>query len=308
MTGPSSEHPDPVLSRQGELWRGCFSAMAGPCEILMHGPGEPEARKALQAASTEAWRIEQRYSRYRSDSVVSRINASGGEPVEVDEECARLLDFADHLHRISNGAFDVTSGVLRRAWTFDGGNVVPSADRVRALLAFVGWDHVEWTAPRIRLPRGMEIDFGGIGKEYAVDRVAEQLARSHAGGFLVNFGGDLRASGRRPGGQPWTVAVESPGRAGEGIQQIEIASGGLATSGDARRFVMHEGRRYGHILDPRTGWPVRGAPRSVTVLAATCVEAGLLSTLAILHGPDASRFLHDNRARAWVVGDSGSSS
>lgn len=275
--------------------------MAGPCEILMAGLGEAQARTALTWASRETWRIEAAYSRYRPDSVVSRINASEGRPIEVDEECARLLDFAAHCHRISGGAFDVTSGVLRRAWTFDGGNEVPARDTIEALLAFVGWDRVLWEPPRIRLPRGMEIDLGGIGKEYAVDRVAEGLASAHPASFLVNFGGDLRATAPRPGDRPWSVAVERPDRRGEGLERIPIESGGLATSGDARRFVIHEGRRYGHILDPRTGWPVAGAPRSVTVQAATCVEAGLLATLAILQGPGAAQFLDEHRVRAWIV-------
>jgi thiamine biosynthesis lipoprotein len=301
MTGPSSDPAKPELSRQGELWRGTFSAMAGPCEVLMDGLGEREARASLQVASAQAWRIEAHYSRYQPESVVSRINSSAGEAVEVDEECARLLDFADHLHRISEGAFDITSGVLRRAWTFDGGDRVPSRETVQALLAFVGWDQVRWDPPTIQLPRGMEIDLGGIGKEYAVDRVAEELSDRFGGSFLVNFGGDLRVTGPRSDGSPWTAAIESPGRDREGIEEIRIHRGGLATSGDARRFVLHQGRRYGHILDPRTGWPVAGAPRSVTVLAATCVEAGLLATLAILQGKNAARFLDDNHARSWVV-------
>ena len=302
MTGPSSDPAKTTLSRQGDLWRGSFSAMAGPCVVLMDGPGEREARRALDRAPAEASRIEMKFSRYRDDSVVSRINRSAGEPVEVDEECARLLDFADHLHGISDGAFDVTSGVLRRAWTFDGGTQVPSRDEVRALLAFVGWSQVEWTAPVIRLPKGMEIDFGGIGKEYAVDRVAEDLAATFEGSFLVNFGGDLRVTGPRTGDEPWQVAIERPGRDGEGIGQVPITRGGLATSGDDRRYVMHEGCRYGHILDPRTGWPVADTPRSVTVHAGTCVEAGMLATLAILQGPRAGEFLDEHGVRSWVVG------
>lgn len=306
MTGPSSDPSRTKLSRQGDLWRGSFFAMAGPCEVLMDGPGEREARLALKHARAEAGRIEKHFSRYRDDSIVSHINSSRGEPVEVDEECARLLDFADHLYQISGGSFDVTSGVLRKVWTFDGGSRVPARDAITALLAFVGWDKVTWSAPWITLPRGMELDFGGIGKEYAVDRVADELEREFAGSFLVNFGGDLRVTASRADGRPWTVAVERPGRGGEGIEQIDMQSGGLATSGDAKRFVMHEGRRYGHILDPRTGWPVANAPRSVTVQAATCVEAGLLSTLAILQGPEAGLFLQENHARSWVVADSAS--
>jgi thiamine biosynthesis lipoprotein len=142
------------------------------------------------------------------------------------------------------------------------------------------------------MPAGMEIDFGGIGKEYAVDRAAARIAAAIPDPFLVNFGGDLYASGPRRGGRAWGVGLDDPDRTGEAaIERIDLPRGGLATSGDARRFVVHRGRRLGHILDPRTGWPVEGAPRSVTVVAATCVEAGTLSTLACLEGAHAAAFL-----------------
>jgi len=300
MTGSSSRSKW-TLSRQGHLWRGRFSAMGGPCEVLIDGLRRRDARAALKRTRAEARRIEARFSRYRPDSVVSRINASAGRVVEVDDECARLLDFADHLHSISNGSFDITSGVLRRVWSFDGGSRVPETQAVRELLELVGWEKVEWARPRIRLPEGMEIDFGGIGKEYAVDRVAEELARSYVGRFLVNFGGDLRVTAPQRDKSEWQVAIERPEHEGEGIQQIPMARGGLATSGDSRRFVLHEGRRYGHILDPRTGWPVAGAPRSITVQAETCVEAGMLSTLAVLQGARAASFLQEHGIRSWVV-------
>jgi thiamine biosynthesis lipoprotein len=108
----------------------------------------------------------------------------------------------------------------------------------------------------------------------------------------VNFGGDLCASGPRRTGGPWRVGVDDPERPGDAVlYRIDLPRGGLATSGNARRFVMYRGQRLGHILNPRTGWPVEGAPRSVTVVADTCVEAGSLSTLAYLQGPRAREFL-----------------
>jgi thiamine biosynthesis lipoprotein len=147
----------------------------------------------------------------------------------------------------------------------------------------------------------MEIDFGGIGKEYAVDRVAEWIAVRSDIPVLVNFGGDLRCSGRPPRAGAWKVGIESIERAGAAVRRIELASGALATSGDAKRHIEIDGVRYGHIFDARTGWPARGAPRSITVAAETCSQAGSYSTLAMLQGKDAEAFLDAERVRYWCL-------
>jgi len=276
--------------------------MASPCELLVDTDDEPAARAALEAAREEALRIERKFSRYRSDNVVHAINHSDGRPVEVDEELAGLLDYAATCHEVSEGRFDITSGVLRRAWTFDGREHTPDLAAIAAAMALVGWSRVRWRDRVLTLPAGMEIDLGGLGKEYAVDRSASQVAQACRAAFLVNFGGDLFASGPRRGDVPWLVGVEDPASPGEGQKlRLELPRGALATSGDARRYVIVRGRRLGHILDPRTGWPVEGAPRSVTVMAPTCTEAGTLATLAILRGGDAAHFLEAQGVQHWVV-------
>ena len=113
-----------------------------------------------------------------------------------------------------------------------------------------------------------------------------------ATGFIINFGGDLVVDGPRSDGTLWNVGIEDPRMASPSVlAQLKVCQGGIATSGDARRFLRRDGRRYGHILDPRTGWPVEGAPSAVTVVGPTCMEAGMLATFAILHGPDARAFL-----------------
>ena len=282
----------PALEQADDTFVGRFTALGGPCEVLADTRDPAVARGLVAEAREEALRIERKFSRYRTDSVVHRIHQSAGAPVEVDDETAGLLDYAALCHEESGGLFDITSGVLRRVWTFDGKSRAPAPGAVASLLPRVGWTRVTWERPRLTLPAGMEIDLGGIGKEYAVDRAAARLAARSPCAFLVNLGGDLYASGPRSGGRPWIVGVDDPERTGEAVtHRIELPRGGLATSGDARRWVMHEGRRLGHILDPRTGWPVEGAPRAVTVLAPTCLEAGTLATFAILQGPNARAFL-----------------
>ena len=143
-----------------------------------------------------------------------------------------------------------------------------------------------------RCPPAWRSTSGGIGKEYAVDRASNLIAAQFPDPFVVNFGGDLYASGLRRGGRPWGIGVDDPERTGRAaVSRIPMSQGGLATSGDARRYILFEGRRLGHILNPKTGWPIEGAPRSVTVIAPTCVEAGTLSTLAYLKGSGARDFL-----------------
>ena len=291
------------IERRDRLHVARFEAMACDCELLVDTPQRQAAQTLAGIAAREAWRIEAKFSRYRDDNIVHRINGAGGAAIEVDAETARLLDYADTCHRLSDGLFDITSGVLRRVWRFDGGDRVPTAEAVAVVLAGVGWQRVHWQAPRIRLAPGMEIDFGGIGKEYAVDRCAELIAAASDLPCVVNFGGDLRVTGGRADGRPWQVGVDTPGAPGTPRRVIAIGRGALATSGDSRRYLLRDGVRYCHLLDPRTGWPVRGAPRSVTVAAPLCIDAGMLSTLAMLQGGEAEDFLRRQGVRAWCVRD-----
>lgn len=283
----------------GLVWR--FKAMGSPCEVWIDDADTELATRLGQIAQAEAERIEAKYSRYRPESLLSRINLSDGAPVTVDPETAGLLDYAAQCHRLSGGLFDITSGVLRRIWRFNGLDPAPSAAQVRALLPLIGWDKVDWRSPRIALPRGMEIDFGGLGKEYAVDCALLKIRQQSKVPVLVNFGGDLRVSGPRTGGLRWAVGVEAGDDGAGSGAVIEIAEGALTTSGDTRRFLIRNGVRYGHILNPRTGWPVKDPPRTVTVAAATCMEAGLLSTLAMLQGRGAEAFLKREGLKAWWV-------
>jgi thiamine biosynthesis lipoprotein len=289
-----------IEERSDGLLAACFTAMAGPCEVLFEDADRTLAVELGALAAREAWRVERRYSRYRDDSVVARIHRNRGSEIEVDEETASLIDFARRCFELSDGLFDITSGVLRRSWTFDGSDRIPEPATVAALLPLVGFDKVQWRSPRLCLPAGMELDFGGIGKEYAVDRAYDLLAARRSTAFLVNFGGDLRAN-KAPRHGPWQVGIERPDSDRDAALVLELEHGALATSGDSHRFLLKNGIRYGHILDPRTGWPVPNAPRSVTVAASSSTEAGLISTLALLHGARAQAFLEEQGVRYWLL-------
>jgi thiamine biosynthesis lipoprotein len=286
----------------GNSIAGRFFAMGSPCELLVDTRRLEDGKQLTQLVAAEAWRIEDKLSRYIDGNTIDRVNRAAGRPIELDEETAHLIDFAETLHDLSEGGFDITSGALRRVWNFDGSDNLPTASDVANAVKQVGWQHVDWQYPVIRLQVGMEIDLGGIGKEYAVDRCAEKFkdATTHAG--LINFGGDLIATRPPLDRNGWAVGIESidqSGRAGERLVNLQV--GALATSGDARRYLLRDGVRYSHILDPTTGWPVPDAPRSVTVAADSCTQAGMLSTLAMLKGIHAEAFLEEQGIQYWCL-------
>jgi thiamine biosynthesis lipoprotein len=259
-----------------------FRAMGSPCALHLYGRS---AEQIAEAAIAEVARLERKYSRYLPDSVASRINQSAGDGsfVEVDDETASLLDYAATCHQQSGGLFDITSGVLRRAWDFKAGRV-PDQGEIDALREHIGWTKVHWQRPRVRLPSaGMELDFGGYVKEYAVDRTAELCRRLGARHGLVDLGGDLAVIGAHPDGGSWKVGVRDPEAPVTAAAVVELRTGAIASSGDYERFMIVDGKRYGHILDPRTGWPVEGLA-SVSVLAPHCLVAGSASTIAMLMG------------------------
>lgn len=274
--------------------------MACPCEVLLETADADLALSLGKVVAEEAWRIERKYSRYRDDSVITALNRSGGKPVGIDPETVLLLDFAARCHELSGGAFDITSGVLRHAWRFDGSGNVPTAEQIEQLLTRVGFERLQRGLHTVAVPDGMELDLGGIGKEYAVDCALAAISARVDMAILVNFGGDLAAN-RAPSSGPWKVGVERPDTAKEARLLLDFERGGLATSGDTHRYIEHQGSRLSHILDVRSGWPVRNAPRSVTVAAGSCVEAGLFATLAMLKGAEAEDFLSREELDYWCL-------
>jgi len=284
-----------------------FNAMASPCEVLIQSSDKKLAEQVGQCVSDEVWRIEDKYSRYHPLSICSQINTRGGRKTAIDEETYLLLNFAEQCYQLSDGLFDISSGVLRKVWTFDGfcGECqhFPKQDDINNVMRFIGWHKVIYDRSSITLLRQMQLDFGGIGKEYAVDRcimLAKQLTDKP---LLVNFGGDLAVTGPRENNQPWQVAIEHPDSDKLAQQQdmiVAIKQGALATSGDARRYLLKEGIRYGHVLNAKTGWPIIDAPRSITTVAPQCIQAGMLATLALLQGQDAEAFLTEQEVTFWA--------
>ena len=280
-----------------------FSAMACDCEVRIAGMSRRKAEEPARLAIDEVRRIESKFSRYRPQSIVSRINAAAGSgrAVELDTETSNLLDFAARLHEQSGGLFDATSGTLRQAWDFKARRL-PEPGQLESLLPLVGWQQVRRKRRHVELPRaGMELDFGGFGKEYAADRAATLLQEQGVRHGMVNLGGDIRVIGPRADGSPWSVGIQHPREERRLLATLELGDGALATSGDYERYFEHEGQRYCHVLDPRTGWPVQ-AWRSISVLAPACLAAGALTTIAMLKGETALAFL-DRQGVSYLAMD-----
>lgn len=264
--------------------------MGSPCEIRAYPERDVPAMPVLQQAKAEVERLEARYSRYREDSALSRINAAGGSPLRVDDETAGLLSFAEQAWKQSDGLFDPTAGVLREVWDFAQARL-PQSAALEAVLPRIGWDRLDWQPPYLRLPAGMQLDFGGFVKEYAADAAMAVMRRGGLGHGLVNLGGDISVLGPHPDGRPWQLGVRHPRKPDQPIAQLALGQGGLASSGDYERYCLIEGQRYCHILHPRTGWPVQGLA-AVSVVAPQCLLAGVAATVAMLKSP--------GQAREWL--------
>jgi len=285
------------------MFIGSFYAMASLCEVIIDTDDKSLAHGLSQIAASEAQRIEYKFSRYIANNRVDQINNSQGTAINIDTETAHLLNFAHQCYLLSEGLFDISSGILRKAWTFKAGASIPSQQTINKLLPFVGWEKIIRTPSTISVPKGMQIDFGGIGKEYAVDKTLSLLIQHSEVPLLVNFGGDLACNKSRNNGQPWSIGIESTAKTGSTNNRLKITSGAIATSGDSQRYLLKDNKRYGHILNPMTGWPIEHCPRSVTTAAQNCTEAGVLCTLAMLNGRNAEMFLDNQEVKYWCQRD-----
>ncbi len=265
-----------------------WPALGTQCEVQYAATSDAQAAAFEQAAVGWVRSFEQTYSRFIPDSLVSRINAAAGRAwVEIGLETEQLLELCGKIHFMTRGVLDVTALPLIRLWNYKAETPrVPTDAEIDAALRLVGWSKVQRAPGKVFLPEpGMALDFGGFGKEWAVDIVA-QIARDHGlPAALVDFGHDLRAVGVPPGRPAWHIGLEDPAKPGATAGSIALTRGqGVASSGDyLRRFVVN-GRRFGHIIDPRTGRPVANGCVQATVVAPTCLQAGIFSTTAFVLG------------------------
>ena len=287
-----------------KLHRHHFLSMGCPCEIGVFSPDPETARLAITGAENEVHRLDRKYSHFRNNSFISRLQTSARQPggVNVDTETSALLDYAATQFKLSKGMFDITAGRLARLWHKR--NNLPSQINLNEALQYTGWTKLQWQDQQLIMPAGMQLELGGLVKEYAADRAALLLKRKKMNSAFVELGGDIHVTGPRPDGKPWNMGIRRPdyrhAKNDKAIASIPITAGGLATSGDYERSSLINGKRYGHIINPKTGWPVNSF-QSVSVVAPSCLLAGSISTLAMLLGPKAGLEVLQNSGLAWLA-------
>jgi len=279
----------PTIKRYG------FQAMGVPCEIQIYESSRINAKQLIQELAREVSRLDKKYSSYKRESFITEINFAAGSKmgVRIDKETRNLFNHALKCFEESEGLFDVTAGALYRLWDFRNARI-PEQNEIDKVLSSVGFHKLHWQGQRLHLPAGMEIDLGGIVKEYAADataKLARQLGIRHG---LINLGGDFAVIGPQPDNVPWTVGIANPTERRSMMAKIELRDGGLASSGDYERYFEIDGKRFSHILNPKTGWPCDGL-RAVSVAGNLCIVAGSFATIAMLKPEkDALQWLADS--------------
>jgi thiamine biosynthesis lipoprotein len=259
--------------------------------------------------SDELKRLESKYSRYNPLSLLSTINKNSGLniPTEIDSETYALLNYAKTCYELSEGSFDITSGIFRKIWKFGSdGNIfqLPKETEVSNLLPFVDFKRIIYDKTSIKIPKGMEIDLGGIVKEYAVDCLGTKLINMKVTSGLLEFGGDIFCIGPHPDGTPWKVGIQDPFLKNTPIAVASLHHGALASSGNYERCQILDDKLVHHIIDAKNGYPVEGLV-TCSVFAPHCVVAGSLATIGMLKGKTATEWLRNQHAEYFAVDNTG---
>jgi FAD:protein FMN transferase len=294
--------PTVQISVERGLYKLEFRAMGTHCRVLCHGVFEGKIRAFQRQVVAWVAQFEASYSRFIPDSLIGRINAAAGEHwVETEPETDWLFQLCHELFFFTRGLFDPTALPLIQLWNWQVA-VVPADQDIQAARALVGWNKVQRRPGGIFLPeRGMALDLGGVGKEYAVDCVINLAIRQGIRNVLVDFGQDVRVLGHGLDKPHWWVGLDDATHPGKCWAGVAVTDHAIATSGDYLRNFTRAGRRYGHIIDPRTGYPAFNDCRAVSVIAPSCTIAGLLATsVCVLGAKEGLQLieLHPNAAGA----------
>jgi thiamine biosynthesis lipoprotein len=253
---------------------------------------EATTRAGIAKAVVEIRRLETLLSEWKPDSQIGQVNAHAGEWVTIGPEAAAVIERGLWAGKLSRGSFDITFQALSKVWKFGSAQEdkpqLPNRAVVAGLRKLVDYRRVELDQPggRVRIGKGQQLGLGGIAKGYIVDQAAKVLHEAGVQGFLAQAGGDLFGSGRKPDGSPWVSGVQDPrGPQGQFFAVIELTDHAFSTAGDYARSYVVGGKRYHHIIDPKTGYPAT-ACRSVTIWAPDATTADGVDDAVFILGPE----------------------
>jgi thiamine biosynthesis lipoprotein len=255
---------------------------------------EEEARgfEIIEAAYDYIQTIENQLTTYNENSDTARINAAAGiHPVEVPSETFALIQRCQRISRITQGAFDITYGSVDKSlWNFDTSmSRLPDAATAKRMVRLINYENVELNVQDQSVflrEKGMRIGFGGIGKGYAAEKTREWMRQQGITAGIVNASGDLTTWGKQPNGKPWTIGIADPNQSSTIFSYLEVSDMAVATSGNYEKFIVMEGRKYSHTIDPRSGLPITGI-KSVTIITPNAELADALTTPVAIMGIEA---------------------
>jgi len=299
------------ISSAQKLYSESSILMGSSFEITVVAEDEDFAKESLAIAKKEIIRIEDLISSWDQKSETSRINRNAGiAAVEVSKELFDLIFRAQQISKLSSGAFDLTFAAIDKLWNFDGKeSEMPNPDTLKASVFNIGYQLIELDEESLTvfLPKkGMKIGFGAIGKGYAADRAKQLLVERGVLGGIINASGDMNTWGTKPDGSSWTIGIVNPMNNKKVFSWFSLEHNAVVTSGDYEKFTQINGRRYSHIIDPRTGIPSQGIV-SCTIFAGKAELADAIATAIFVMGVESGLFLIDQLPdiEAILIDDSG---
>jgi thiamine biosynthesis lipoprotein len=264
------------------------------------------AEQNIEMAIKEIQRIETLFTTFSDNSQTNIINKNAGiKPVKVDQEVFKLIERSIGISKITQGAFDITYGSIDKSlWNFDKTmTALPSFEQARKMVHLINFekiilDHTNCTV--FLKEKGMRIGFGGIGKGYAAEMAKNLLITNNVKSGIINASGDLTAWGNQPDGKPWTIGIANPNQPQEAFSYLEISEKAIATSGNYEKYIMIDGKKYSHTIDPRTGLPITGI-KSVTVISNNAEFADAMATPIAVMGIKAGLFLVDQLPNLYCI-------
>ena len=278
-----------VVEESTRIHRRVLKLMGNRFEITVIGEDKEWAEQRIDEAIEEIRRIERLLTTFSDDSQVNAINrAAGIEPVKVDKEVFDLIARSKRISDVTQGAFDISYGSVDKSlWNFDQSmQSLPDAETARKLVRLINYRNIILDDQQHTVflkEKGMRIGFGGIGKGYAAERAKMILRQNAVSSGIVNAAGDLVAWGTQANGKPWTIGIADPNAVQHAFSSLDITDMAIATSGNYEKFVMIDGKKYSHTIDPKTGLPIRGI-KSVTIICPNAEIADALATPVMIMG------------------------